>query len=73
MRLADDERYRQQELYESAREVRATAPKEADVLIREALSLWRGRPYADVEAHGYLDWEITRLSELRLAAQGSPG
>ncbi|HEY5877229.1 MAG TPA: BTAD domain-containing putative transcriptional regulator, partial [Ilumatobacteraceae bacterium] len=36
--------------------------------LREALSLWRGHPYADVEAHGYLDGEITRLTELRLAA-----
>ena len=30
--------------------------------------MWRGHPYADVEAHGVLDGEITRLSELRLAA-----
>ena len=27
-----------------------------------------GRPYADIEAHGCLDGEITRLNELRLTA-----
>ena len=30
--------------------------------------MWRGHPYADIEAHGFLDGEITRLTELRLAA-----
>ena len=30
--------------------------------------MWRGHPYADIEAHGCLDGEITRLTELRLAA-----
>ena len=30
--------------------------------------MWRGHPYADVEAHGFLDGELTRLNELRLAA-----
>ena len=32
------------------------------------MSLWRGHPYADIEANGHLDGEITRLSEMRLAA-----
>ena len=36
--------------------------------LREALAMWRGHPYADIEAHGLLDGEITRLTELRLAA-----
>ena len=36
--------------------------------LREALSMWRGHPFADVEAHGHLDGQITRLNELRLAA-----
>ena len=30
--------------------------------------MWRGHPYADIDAHGFLDGEITRLKELRLAA-----
>ncbi len=36
--------------------------------LRSALAMWRGHPYADVEAHGVLDGESTRLSEIRLAA-----
>jgi DNA-binding SARP family transcriptional activator len=36
--------------------------------LRVALSLWRGPAYADIEANGLLDGEITRLSEMRLAA-----
>ncbi len=36
--------------------------------LREALATWRGHPYADVDAHGHLDGEITRLNELRLSA-----
>jgi WD40 repeat protein/DNA-binding SARP family transcriptional activator len=36
--------------------------------LREALAMWRGHAYADIEAHGFLDGEITRLTELRLAA-----
>ncbi len=36
--------------------------------LRLALSMWRGHPYADIEAHGHLDGQITRLNELRLAA-----
>ena len=30
--------------------------------------MWRGHPYADVEGHGFLDGEITRLNEVRLTA-----
>ena len=37
-------------------------------MLRAALAMWRGHPYADVEAHGVLDGESTRLSEVRLAA-----
>jgi WD40 repeat protein/DNA-binding SARP family transcriptional activator len=44
------------------------APADAATGLREALALWRGHPYADVDAHGVLDGEVTRLSELRLAA-----
>ena len=36
--------------------------------LRLALRMWRGHPYADIEAHGHLDGQITRLNELRLAA-----
>ena len=47
----------------------AVGLEDADLVgstLREALFLWRGRPYADIEAHGCLDGEITRLNELRL-------
>ena len=43
-------------------------PDEVAGGLRDALLLWRGHPYADVEGHGFLDGEITRLNELRLAA-----
>jgi DNA-binding SARP family transcriptional activator/WD40 repeat protein len=49
----------------------ATAMVDADRAssgLREALAMWRGHPYSDVEAHGYLDGEVTRLTELRLSA-----
>ena len=38
-------------------------------MLRAALAMWRGRPYADVEAHGR-SWTArrTRLGEVRLAA-----
>jgi DNA-binding SARP family transcriptional activator/WD40 repeat protein len=43
-------------------------PERASDTLRQALSLWRGHPYADIEANGHLDGEITRLGEMRLAA-----
>jgi DNA-binding SARP family transcriptional activator/WD40 repeat protein len=49
----------------------ASAMTDADgaaSMLRAALVMWRGHPYADVEAHGVLDGEITRLGEVRLAA-----
>jgi len=45
-----------------------TDPDDAASMLRAALATWRGRPYADVEAHGRLDGECTRLGEVRLAA-----
>src|SRR5262245_44163455 len=43
-------------------------PERASAILRESLSLWRGHAYADIEANGRLDGEITRLAEMRLAA-----
>jgi basic membrane lipoprotein Med (substrate-binding protein (PBP1-ABC) superfamily)/DNA-binding SARP family transcriptional activator len=37
-------------------------------LIREALSLWRGRPLADLEYEPFVRAEVERLEELRLTA-----
>lgn len=69
--LATIDAARFEEMYGSAQELTSESPELAGGLLREALSLWRGYPYADVEAHGYLDGEITRLSELRTAAQAA--
>ena len=53
----------------SYREATAMAdPDGAATMLRGALAMWRGHPYADVEAHGALDAECTRLGEVRLAA-----
>ncbi len=43
-------------------------PAAAATELREALGLWRGHPFSDIEARGHLDSEITRLNELRLVA-----
>jgi DNA-binding SARP family transcriptional activator len=43
-------------------------PAAASTALRDALALWRGHPFQDVEARGELDSEITRLNELRLVA-----
>ena len=44
------------------------APDEVAGGLRDALLMWRGHPYADVEGHGILDGEITRLNEVRMSA-----
>jgi DNA-binding SARP family transcriptional activator/serine/threonine protein kinase/WD40 repeat protein len=43
-------------------------PQRAAARLLDALALWRGHPYADVETHGALDAEVARLEELRLSA-----
>jgi DNA-binding SARP family transcriptional activator/pimeloyl-ACP methyl ester carboxylesterase len=55
-----------EELYEAARSAESLKASE---LLREALGVWRGEPYSGIEAHGALDGEITRLVELRIAAE----
>jgi DNA-binding SARP family transcriptional activator len=46
-------------------------PEHAAESLREALGLWRGYPYADIDAHGLLEPDIARLTELRISALGS--
>ena len=60
---ADVDAIRFHDMYESANSL---APQDAAAVLQDALSIWRGVPYSDVEAHGELDSEITRLVELRL-------
>src|SRR3954470_11681324 len=43
-------------------------PARADALVREAESLWRGPPFADLEGAPFAQLEIGRLEELRLEA-----
>lgn len=60
-----------EDLYTTARDVLESNPQRASVALREALAMWRGHPYADIEAHGALEGEIHRLTELRVAAQAA--
>jgi DNA-binding SARP family transcriptional activator/WD40 repeat protein len=43
-------------------------PEMASASLREALALWRGHPYADVDSCSLLQPETIRLTDLRLAA-----
>ena len=43
-------------------------PEHASTILREAESLWRGRPLADLEFEPFARSEIERLEELRLGA-----
>jgi DNA-binding SARP family transcriptional activator/WD40 repeat protein/tRNA A-37 threonylcarbamoyl transferase component Bud32/type II secretory pathway predicted ATPase ExeA len=53
---------------ETARDLIESDPTTASAALKEALALWRGLPFSDVEARGELESEITRLNELRLVA-----
>lgn len=55
-------------LVEAGRRHLATDPAIARARLCEALSLWRGTPYADLAGEMSLRPEITRLEELRSAA-----
>ena len=46
----------------------AEAQAEAATLLREALSLWRGEPLADLDGEPFAAAAVQRLGELRLAA-----
>jgi len=58
-----------EETLKTSSELIEDSPESASALLRGALSLWRGHPYSDVDAHGYLDAEVTRLAELRITAE----
>lgn len=53
---------------DKARRLIATDPGAAAVALREALGLWRGRPFADLTDVPGLDPAVRRLEELRLEA-----
>jgi DNA-binding SARP family transcriptional activator/WD40 repeat protein/serine/threonine protein kinase len=60
-----------EDLYQTARDVLDSNPQRASVALRDALAMWQGHPYSDIEAHGALEGEISRLTELRVAAQAA--
>ena len=60
-----------EDLYASARDAEDLTAEAVAAVLREALALWRGHPYSDIEANGQLDAEITRLRELRVAVQAA--
>lgn len=64
--LVDAHRF--ETLVAAARERMTDAPASAANILREALSLWHGDPYAGVAESPLLRSEIQRLSELRLDA-----
>ncbi|HEX6299748.1 MAG TPA: BTAD domain-containing putative transcriptional regulator [Acidimicrobiia bacterium] len=63
--------FRFEDLYESVHPGAGATPEASARLLREALALWRGHPYADIESHGVLEAEVARLNELRVAAQAA--
>jgi predicted ATPase/DNA-binding SARP family transcriptional activator/Flp pilus assembly protein TadD len=57
-----------QRFEELVRDARAATPPEANLLLRDALSLWRGPPLAEFSYEPWAQPEIERLEELRLEA-----
>jgi DNA-binding SARP family transcriptional activator len=55
-------------LTRSARSVLEDEPARAGVMLRRALALWRGTPFADVLHEEALSSEVARLDELRVEA-----
>ncbi len=51
-----------------AHQLLASDPRTAGAILREALGLWRGRPYEDVAYEEFSQGEIRRLEELRMSA-----
>jgi DNA-binding SARP family transcriptional activator/tetratricopeptide (TPR) repeat protein len=60
-------------LVTSARSVLEDDPARAAETLREALALWRGRPFEDVLDEEAVSSEVDRLNELRLAALETRG
>ena len=68
---ADFDAHRFEQLVEEGRrglDREAESPEDAAERLREALTMWRGTPYADVPPTPSVEAEITRLGELRLQA-----
>ena len=63
----DAERF-ERRLEAGRRALDAGRPEQAALLLREALSLWRGPPLAELEFEAFAQPEIARLEEQRLSA-----
>ncbi len=66
--LVDIDARRFEQLFLDGSGLVESSPHGAATMLREALALWHGRPYVDVETHGLLEPEVVRLEEQRLAA-----
>jgi DNA-binding SARP family transcriptional activator len=55
-------------LVEGRSELAANRPERAAAVLETALSLWRGRPLADLAYEAFAQGEIARLEDLRVAA-----
>jgi DNA-binding SARP family transcriptional activator/class 3 adenylate cyclase len=55
-------------LAEGRSELAANRPESAAPVLEQALSLWRGRPLADLAYEAFAQGEIARLEDLRVAA-----
>ncbi len=60
--------FRFEDLVRATIPIVATEPELASNSLRDALAMWRGHPYADIDSRSVLQPEITRLTDLRLAA-----
>ena len=60
--------FRFEDLVESARPLVESAPAEAIAMLQEALGLWRGRAFGDLDGEPALANEVIRLDEARLSA-----
>ncbi|MDH4307374.1 MAG: protein kinase [Acidimicrobiia bacterium] len=57
-----------EKLYRSGSSLVVSDPGRAASMLRDALGLWRGHAYVDVETRSALSSEINRLDEMRLSA-----
>ena len=58
----------EQRLSDGGRALEQDKPEQAAAILREAESLWRGRPLADLELEPFAQFEVQRLDQLRMLA-----
>jgi DNA-binding SARP family transcriptional activator/WD40 repeat protein len=60
--------FRFEDLVDSARPIVDSAAAEAIAMLQEALGMWRGRAFGDLDGEPALSSEVSRLDEARLSA-----